>query len=96
MVLNLGVLVPILALAIPVAGIVFSGLVRLQKLKLEEARIRAGAMGNGDNAEVDALREEVYQVRSELIEMRERVEFTERLLAQHPNRERLPNERANG
>jgi uncharacterized membrane protein YfbV (UPF0208 family) len=70
----LALLIPILALSIPVVGIIFTGLVKLQ---------RARAEGRADPAllaEVEDLRHEVQQVRAELAEVQERLDFTERLL----------------
>ncbi len=75
---ELAMLIPIMALLIPVAAIVLGGMVKIQKARLEEARLR-----HGDPtllAEVDALREEVHQVRGELAEVQERLDFTERML----------------
>lgn len=77
----LAMLIPIMALAIPVAAVVFGGLIKLQKMKLEEARARMG-VGQGDlSGELDALAQEVQEIRGELAELHERVDFTERLLA---------------
>ena len=78
----LALMIPIMALAIPVAAIVIGGLVKLQKARLEEARLR---LDGGTTPEVlsqlDELREELHQVRAELGEVQERLDFTERLLA---------------
>jgi uncharacterized protein YlxW (UPF0749 family) len=70
----LALLIPIVALSIPVAAIVFNGLVKLQRARAE-SRADPGVL-----AEVDELRHEVAQVRAELAELQERLEFTERLL----------------
>jgi hypothetical protein len=84
---TLALLIPILALAIPVAAIVLNGLQKLARLRLEETRVRAGSAGGG---EVAALREEVAALRSELTEVEERLDFAERLLSQTREPDRLP------
>jgi hypothetical protein len=76
----LPVFIPILALSIPVTAIVFSGMAKVLRLRIEEARIRHGADGGGE--EVEALRDEVEQLRDELADIQERLDFTERLLIQ--------------
>ena len=87
----LALLIPILALSIPVAAIVLNGLQKLARLRLEEARVRAGALDHGSQAELAALREEVAELRGELSDVHERLDFTERLLSQSREAERLPN-----
>jgi len=74
----LAMFIPIIALLIPVSAIVLGGMIKIQKAKLEEARLRAG--DPGVLAEVDDLRNEVHQVRTELAEVQERLDFAERLL----------------
>ena len=87
---NIAVLIPILALAIPVAAIVFGGLEKVWRLRVEEARARAaGPDGAGANELAD-LRAEVAQLRQELDEVQERLDFTERALTQSRERPRLP------
>jgi hypothetical protein len=86
----LALLIPILALAIPVTAIVFSGLMKLARVRLEETRIRAGALGGGAESELAALREEMDGLRHELGEVQERVDFAERLLTRAGESERLP------
>ena len=78
---SLALLIPILALSIPVAGVIFAGLLKLQKTRLEEARLRAGGIDGDVAAELDAMSREVQDLRTELVELQERVDFTERLLA---------------
>lgn len=86
----LAMLIPIFALAIPVTAIVFGGLLKLARLRLEETRIRAGVLGGGAESELAALREEVEGLRMELGEVQERVDFAERLLTRSGEAERLP------
>jgi hypothetical protein len=74
----IALLIPIVALLIPVTAIVFYGMQKVARIKLEEARLR---VGRGDAAtEVIALREEMGELRRELSEVQERLDFTERLL----------------
>jgi hypothetical protein len=75
-------LIPIFALAIPVAAVIFNGIQKVAKIHLEEARVRAGALSEGAESELAALREEVAALRGELGEVQERLDFAERLLTQ--------------
>jgi hypothetical protein len=84
----LALLIPILALTIPVVAIIFSGLAKMSRTRLEEARIRAGSLD--PSGELQALRDEVDELRREVGELNERVDFAERLLAKSADRERLP------
>jgi len=83
-------LIPIFALAIPLAGIVFYGLQRLARTRLEEARLRAGVLDRGAETEIAALRDDAGDLRRELSELQERMDFAERLLSQARDMERLP------
>jgi hypothetical protein len=83
-------LIPIFALAIPLAGVVFYGLQKLARTRLEEARLRAGVLDKGSEAEIAALRDEVGDLRRELSDVQERMDFAERLLSQARDPERLP------
>jgi hypothetical protein len=74
---TIALFIPILALLIPVSAIVFIGMQKMARIKLEDARLR---LGGGDATEVTALREEVGELRRELSEVQERLDFTERLL----------------
>lgn len=80
---ELALLIPLFALAIPVVAVIFNGMHKIAKLRLEEARLRAG--GGAEPGEVQELRGEVESMRGELSELQERVDFAERLLA-NPNR----------
>lgn len=77
----IAVLIPIFALAIPVGAIIMGSLVKMKKLSLEEAKVRAQALGSTGEHELLQLRGEVDQLRAELNEVHERLDFTERLLA---------------
>jgi hypothetical protein len=77
---DFGVFVPIIALSIPLAGIIFHGLQKVARLRIEEARVRGGALDGRSAAELTALREEMGDVRRELAEVQERLDFAERLL----------------
>jgi predicted nuclease with TOPRIM domain len=86
----IALLIPIFALAIPVAGIVFHGLQRLARMRLEEARLRLGSRDKETESEISLLRDEVGELRRELSEVQERVDFAERLLSRTRETERLP------
>ena len=81
--MEFGVFIPIIALMIPVSAIVIGGLIRLQRLRIEERAVTGGG------AEVEALRGEVDSLRQEVAELQERVDFTERLLATERQRGQL-------
>jgi hypothetical protein len=74
------VFIPIVALCIPVAGIIFHGLEKVARLRVEEAKVQAGQLDGPSFAELAALREEMGDVRRELAEVQERLDFAERLL----------------
>ena len=74
------VFIPIVALCIPVAGIIFRGLEKVARLRVEEAKVRAGQLDGQSAAELAALRDEMGDVRRELSEVQERLDFAERLL----------------
>jgi hypothetical protein len=74
------VFIPIVALCIPVAGIIFHGLEKIARLRVEEAKVKAGVVDGHSTAELAALREEMGDVRRELAEVQERLDFAERLL----------------
>lgn len=75
----LAMLIPILALSIPVVAIVMTNLVKMQRFKADAAR---GSTLNPDTeARMAALEDEVSALRQELGEAQERLDFTERLLS---------------
>ncbi len=86
----LGILIPIIALSIPVVAIIMGGLQKMQRLKIEEIKARSGSLGPGGEEELQALKEEVDGLRSEMAEVQERLDFTERLIARQSDQDRLP------
>jgi hypothetical protein len=85
----MGILIPLFALAIPLLVIGLNGMQKVQRLRIEELKLRAGELG-GDGGAVEELRAEVDELRRELSEVHERLDFTERLLARNADRDRLP------
>jgi len=80
--------IPIIAMLIPTAAIIMNGLQRVARIRLEEARARAGQELT-DGTAVQELRDEVAALRDELGEVHERLDFTERMLAQQRDAGRL-------
>jgi len=78
-------LIPIMALGIAVTAIISSSILKLQRLRLEEARLRAG-----NPTEMEDLVRQVSDLQQEMAELQERVDFTERLLAQARETPALP------
>ena len=76
----LAVFIPIVALCIPVAGIIFHGMEKVARLRVEEAKVKSGQLDGPSVAELAALRDEMGDVRRELSEVQERLDFAERLL----------------
>jgi len=87
---SLALMIPILAMMIPIAVIVMVGVQKVARLRLEETKARMGALPDGAMAELDQVRGEMDQVRHELAEVQERLDFAERLLAQRRDQEQLP------
>ena len=86
--MDFALLIPMIALSIPVVAIIVFGINQRAKWRLEEAHLR---MGEGvDAEELDELRSEIDQMWAELGEVHERLDFTERLLTQSRDREGLP------
>lgn len=86
---TLALLIPVLALSIPVAGIVMSGLQKIAKSRVEEARLRGGA-GGEPSAAMDQLRTEIQELRQDMMEIQERMDFAERVLTKGRESGRLP------
>ena len=83
---SLALLIPIIALSIPVLGLAFAGFQRYAKLRLEETRLKM--QGGNSSQDVEALRSEMDDLRRELGEVQERLDFAERLLARPEVRDR--------
>lgn len=83
---ELALLIPILALSIPVVAIIFTNLAKMAKFKAE-AQQRAIGHPESD-ARLAALEDDVMMLRRELSETQERLDFTERLLAQKSEADR--------
>ena len=77
---SFAVFIPIVALSIPLAGIIFHGLQKVARLRIEEAKVKSGTLDGQSAAELTLLREEMSEVRRELAEVQERLDFAERLL----------------
>ena len=86
----MALLIPILIFSIPVLAIVFNGLQKIARLRVEEAKARASGRDGESVHEVERLRADVEQLRIEMSEVQERLDFTERLLSRKSDQERLP------
>ena len=84
---GLFVLVPVMLMGVAVTGIISSVILKLQRMKLEAAKLRSG-----DGEETAALAHQVAVLQGEMAELQERVEFAERMLAQARERPALPPE----
>lgn len=77
---TVALMIPVIALSIPVVAIIFTSLVKMTRIKAEAQR---GALASPETeGRLAALEEEVVSLRHELVETQERLDFTERLLAQ--------------
>ncbi|MEP6571734.1 MAG: hypothetical protein ABJD11_03530 [Gemmatimonadota bacterium] len=81
----LSVFIPITFLCVAVTGIIASSILKIQRLRLEEARLRAG-----DPAELEDLATRTATLERELAEVHERLDFAERILAQTNEKAGLP------
>ena len=82
----MALLIPILALSIPVVAIIFGNLTKMARFKAEAAQ---RGLGHPETeARLAALEDDVMMLRRELSETHERLDFTERLLAQRSEVER--------
>jgi DNA repair exonuclease SbcCD ATPase subunit len=68
---------------IPVAAILMFGAVKIAKIQAQARGGRTGATGPEANARLEAVEAELGTLRQELGEVHERLDFAERLLAQH-------------
>ncbi len=85
---NLALLIPILGVCIPIVAVVMQGKKKIAEIQLEETRLRVNGGGEG-SLEVEELRSEMAEFANELNEVQERLDFTERLLAQSRARDEL-------
>jgi len=81
---GLPIILPIVFLGLAVTGIISAVILKLQRLRIEEARLRAGSAGDEDLAHLVAV------LQQEMAELQERVDFTERMLAQMKETPALP------
>jgi hypothetical protein len=70
------------------------GLWAQSRIRLGDARLGAGLLSQGSELESSVLRDEVGDVRRELSEVQERLDFAERLLSQAREGDRSPGRRA--
>ena len=73
----LAVFIPILIFSIPVLAVVFNGLTKLARIRAEAQK----AVGGEAMERLGELEHEVQELRRELGETQERLDFAERLLA---------------
>lgn len=85
---TMAVMIPVIVMLIPLSAVILNGWQKIIKLRIEEAKVRAGA--DGSHQQIDDLRADVEQLRRELGEVQERVDFTERLIARNTERDKLP------
>lgn len=87
---GLAILIPILALSIPVIALVFSGMTRLARARKEAIEAQyGGPLNRAVEAQLEELRAEMQDVRRDLSETQERLDFTERMLTQQRERQQL-------
>ena len=79
---GLAVIIPIVFLGLAVTGIISAVILKLQRLRLEETRLRAGTSEN--------LAHQVAVLQQEMAELQERVDFAERVLATIKHAPSLP------
>jgi hypothetical protein len=73
----LAIFIPILIFSVPVVAIVFNGLIKLARIRAEQHR----GMGGEGMERIADLEHEMQELRRELSETQERLDFAERLLA---------------
>ncbi len=88
---TVAVMIPVIVMLIPLAAVIFNGWQKIIKLRIDEARVTGGAEGSA--RAVEDLRGEMEQLRHELGDLQERLDFAERLLARQREAERLPGPR---
>jgi hypothetical protein len=77
---TLALLIPVLALSIPVLGILCYGLVRMTRHWADGMSWLGGGPSDDLIADVAELQRELTVLRQELVETQERLDFAERLL----------------
>lgn len=84
------VLVPIMVLGIGVTWIISASMLKIQRLRMEEAKLRVT-----DDGPLNDLAHQVADLQQELGEVQERLDFAERMLAQGKETSGLPAPRPN-
>ena len=69
---SMALLIPILALSIPVVAVVMNGIHKMMKLRIEEARVRSGLVDGVEVGEVEALRADLAAANSKATEVERR------------------------
>jgi chromosome segregation ATPase len=77
-----GVIIPILIFSIPVLAIIFNGLTKLARVRAETLQ----GVGGDVLERLNELEGEVQDLRHQLTETQERLDFAERLLAKPKDR----------
>ncbi len=77
-----GVIIPILIFSIPVLAIIFNGLTKLARIRAETQQ----GVGGEVLERLNELEGEVQDLRHQLTEAQERLDFAERLLAKPKDR----------
>ena len=91
----LGILIPILALMIPIVAIVSKSAIgdAIADSIRHKSTLRRGGVPDPDleqlHAEVDQLRADLEQMNAQLLEVHERLDFAERLLARPDGADRV-------
>lgn len=79
---TLALLIPILALAIPVVAVAGNAMVKVARYKALGSGAEGGPAAGGElRQRLEAVEQEMDAMRQELAEAQERLDFTERLLA---------------
>lgn len=87
---TLALLIPVLALSIPVVAVVMNGLHKIARARADEAQARLAGGADDVLPVVDQLRAEVQALREDMVEIQERMDFTERVLTKERESGRLP------
>ena len=88
---GMALLIPILALSIPVIALVFHGLTKLAKARKEAIEAQyGGGLNSSVEAQLEDLRTQMQDMQRDLAETHERLDFTERMLTQQREQRELP------